>query len=167
MVIVLTGPAGSGKTTVGKALAARLGWVFVEGDRYHPYANIEKMARGVPLQDDDRWPWLAALRSVIREHLEREIPAVVACSALRARYRRALRDDGEDVVFVRLEVSPEELARRLAARTEHFAGANLLASQIEALEDGSELLLIDAHQPVDDIIDAIVAELPLESPGNR
>lgn len=166
MIIVLTGPAGAGKTTVGKALAKRLGWPFIEGDRHHPYSNVEKMARGVPLQDEDRWPWLATLRSIIQEHLGAKRPAVMACSALKASYRRALREDGEDVVFVRLEASRGELARRLQTRTEHFARENLLSSQLETLENGSELLLVDAHQPVTDIVDAIISTLGLDDARN-
>lgn len=128
--IVVMGPSGSGKSVVGAALAARLGVPFVDADDLHPAANVAKMAAGSPLDDADRMPWL----DVVAGHLrDAATGAVVACSALARRYRDRIRAGAPDAVFVELEVSREELARRMDAR-EHFMPASLLASQLEALE---------------------------------
>ncbi|MFW5955512.1 MAG: gluconokinase [Rhodothermales bacterium] len=161
MIIVLAGPAGSGKTTVGKALARRVGWMFVEGDSYHSYANVRKMARGEPLDDEDRWPWLAAIRAVMLEQLRNGRSAVVACSALKRAYREALREKGEDIVFVRLDVSKEELARRLKERAGHFASHDLLESQLATLERGDDLIVVRSDRPLDDVVSDIIERVGL------
>lgn len=127
--IVVMGVAGSGKTTVARLLAQRRGARFLEGDDFHPASNLEKMAGGRPLNDDDRWPWLAALRQALRA----EQSAVLACSALTRRYRDALRS-AEHVRFVHLVVDPDEAARRTATRSGHFFGPELEASQFRVLE---------------------------------
>jgi carbohydrate kinase (thermoresistant glucokinase family) len=129
MSIVVMGVAGCGKSTLARALSARLGVPFLEGDKFHPRENVEKMASGIPLHDADRWPWLAAVRMAMRD----EPNAVVTCSALRRSYRDALRAAG-DVRFVFLAVSREEITRRLAARQHHYMHVNMVASQFETLE---------------------------------
>lgn len=133
-VVVVTGVAGSGKTTVGKALAARLGWDFQEGDDLHPAANLEKMANGIPLDDDDRAPWLQALADWIDRQQRSGRPALLACSALKRRYRDVLRGDRGNVHFLHLQVGEQTLAKRLRDRVGHFMPPSLLASQLAAWE---------------------------------
>lgn len=128
--IVVMGPSGCGKSTVGRALADRIGARFVDADDLHPLTNIEKMAAGVPLDDDDRMPWLA----VVGRALQADDRIVVACSALRRSYRDAIRAEAPETFFAELQVSGEELARRLRAREDHFMPPALLASQLQTLE---------------------------------
>ncbi|MET0234243.1 MAG: gluconokinase [Kibdelosporangium sp.] len=130
MVIVVMGVSGSGKTTVGQALARRLDVDYAEADEFHPPANIEKMSAGTPLTDDDRWPWLAAIAEWIGDHPQ---GGVVTCSALKRKYRDALRRGG-DVFFVHLDGSKELIASRLAERKGHFMPPALLDSQFADLE---------------------------------
>jgi gluconokinase len=132
LVLVLMGVSGCGKSTVAGLLAGRLGWDFEEGDDLHPAANVEKMASGHPLDDEDRWPWLAKVAGWIGEHIDAGEPGIVTCSALKKSYRDVLR--GERVVFVYLAGTREQIARRLAARHGHYMPVSLLASQFEALE---------------------------------
>jgi gluconokinase len=135
MVIVLMGVSGSGKTTVGKALAGQLGWTFLDADDFHPAANVEKMRRGTPLTDEDRRPWLAALRERIDAACERGEDVVLACSALKHSYQEYLeKHEPELVRYVHLRGSEELIRRRLAARKGHFMNPKLLHSQFEALE---------------------------------
>jgi gluconokinase len=144
MVLVLMGVSGTGKTTVGEILAAELGWAFIEGDDYHPAANVEKMQAGIPLNDDDRRPWLQALRKRIEEACRHGENTILACSALKRDYRRFLaRNDLECVYYVFLHGSEELISRRLADRKGHFMDPNLLASQFEALEVPEGTLQVD------------------------
>jgi gluconokinase len=144
MVLVLMGVSGTGKTTVGKVLASELGWDFVEGDDYHPMANVEKMSAGRPLTDEDRGPWLKALRRRIEEACEQGENIVLACSALKREYREYLeRHDLECVHYVFLHGSEELIRRRLADRKGHFMDPNLLESQFEALEVPEGTLQVD------------------------
>ena len=160
-VVVLMGPAGAGKTTVGERLAASLGWPFADADAFHPASNVEKMRRGEGLTDADRAPWLAALREAVRATLERGGRLVLACSALRRSYRDALvpSDAPPDAVrFVYLHVGRAELARRLATRVGHYAPAALLDSQLATLEVpdvGEGIPTVDAERPVDDVVLAV------------
>lgn len=131
-VLVVMGVAGSGKSTVAGVLAGRLGWELCEGDDLHPPGNVAKMAAGQPLNDDDRWPWLARVREWIDERLRAGEPGIITCSALKRRYRDMLRDD--HVVFVHLSGSREQLLARLTSRYGHFMPASLLDSQFADLE---------------------------------
>lgn len=124
------GVSGAGKTTTAMALASRLGAVFLDADDLHPAANVAKMAAGVALDDDDRAPWLRAVGEAVAGHEH----VVVACSALKRRYRDLLRDTAPDLIFVLLVPSDDELARRLAAREGHFMPVSLLRSQLATLE---------------------------------
>jgi gluconokinase len=160
MVIVLMGPSGSGKTTIGAKLAAALAWRFVDADDFHPPANREKLALGIPLDDADRWPWLTALRREILALLDAGTDAVIACSALKESYRRILHAD-DSVVLVELDVPPSVLAERLAHRAGHFASPTLLPSQLSTLEPPTDTLTVDASGTPDEVVAEIRASLGL------
>ena len=156
MVVVLMGVSGSGKTTVGRVLAGQLGWPFVEGDDFHPPANVEKMRAGVPLTDEDRRPWLRALRARVEEACVRGEDAVMSCSALKHEYREYLEDhDPACVHYVYLRGSEDLFRRRLEAREGHFMNPDLLHSQFEALEAPEDAVQVDAAPAPE----AIVAEI--------
>ena len=159
-VYVVMGVSGSGKTTVGEHLAERLAWPFLDADDFHPQANVEKMSRGEPLDDRDRAPWLTRLREVIEEHLERGEPLVLACSALKKRYRARLRVD-ERVGFVYLEGSLALIQERMSAREGHYMKSGLLKSQFEALEepDPGDALHVNVALPLDEVVQSIVTKL--------
>lgn len=156
------GVAGAGKSTVGRMLAHRLGWSFADADAYHSPAAWRKMEAGEPLTDADREPWLARLRAVIADHRATATPLVLACSALRAGYRRALVPDSTDVRFVYLRVAPEVSAARLAARRGHGVGPALNQSQFATLEEPADALWVDAALRPGECVGAIVAALGLE-----
>jgi gluconokinase len=137
MIVVLMGVIGAGKTTVGGLLAEQLGWKFADADDFHPPSNIEKIRRGVPLSDDDRGPWLARLRAEITSWIAQGRNVVLACSALKHRYRQELKA-GPEVRFVYLKGSADVIAGRLRSRQGHFAGEQILASQFADLEEPQE-----------------------------
>jgi len=159
-VIVVMGVAGSGKTTVGEALASAVGWRFVDADDHHAAASVAKMARGEPLDDGDRWPWLDRLRAIIEGALAREDGLVLACSALKASYRARLAggDAGGRVRFVHLAGTPELLRARLAQRPGHFMKLGMLDSQLATLEVPSDAVTVDVALP----LAAQVARIRLE-----
>ena len=134
MVVVIFGVAGVGKTTVGKILADDLGWKFYDADDFHPAANIEKMRTGVPLTDQDRQPWLEQLRELIERSLAMNEDAVVACSALKKKYRDELRA-GPDVKFFFLRAGHERIREQLKNRRGHYFDPNLLDAQFADLEE--------------------------------
>ena len=155
MVIVLMGVSGSGKTTVGKLLAEALGAEFAEGDSYHPPENVEKMRRGIPLDDADRWPWLEILSTVIDRWLTAKKTVVLACSALKQSYRDVLAKGRPQVRFVYLEGDEALIRSRLDQRRGHYMPASLLKSQIAALEPPADAITVEiAGSP-----QAIVAEI--------
>lgn len=160
-VIVVMGSAGAGKTTVGERLAAALGWDFLEGDALHPPANVDKMRRGIPLDDADRAPWLDRLRGCIERYLREQRRAVVACSALKRAYRERLRVDRARVRFVYLKGDYALLAERLRRRRGHFMKERMLAGQLAQLEEPASALVFDAARPVDDLVAQIRAALAL------
>ena len=129
MIVVVMGVSGSGKSTVGRALAERMDWPFLDADDFHPAANVAKMRAGMPLTDDDRWPWLDRLAREMAAINDRSEDAVLACSALKQAYRDALARAG-DVRFVFLKGDHATIAPRLAARAGHYMPASLLASQL-------------------------------------
>lgn len=157
-ILILTGVAGSGKSTVGRALAARLGWRFHDADDLHAPASIERMRRGEPLDDELRQPWLRRVRQLIETAAAGGEGVVIACSALKERYRRTLADGIEGIRFVLLRGDPALLRERLERRTGHFAGARLLESQLAALEPPPDALTVDVSLPVDAIVDRIVQD---------
>lgn len=159
MVIILMGVSGAGKTTVGKRLAEALGWRFLEGDDFHPPANVAKMAAGIPLTDEDRMPWLQRLRGLVAEVLARGEDAVLACSALKRTYRQLLTVDPARVRWVYLWAPREVIASRLAARTGHFMPLTLLGSQWETLETPEDALQVDVTPGPDEVVATIRARL--------
>lgn len=167
MVIVIMGVSGSGKTTVGQRLAEQLGGRYEEGDSYHPPANVEKMRRGVPLTDDDRWPWLRRLSDLIGDWLAEPAPVVLACSALKRAYRDLLTDGRSEVRIVYLRGSAAAIQGRLTSRTGHFMPARLLNTQFEALEEPApdeNVLTIDIDAPPGDLAGRIAAKLAADRP---
>jgi gluconokinase len=164
MIVILAGVAGSGKTTVGRLLAGRLGWPFADGDSFHPAANIEKMAAGISLTDADRWPWLAAIGAWIDERAAGGGSAVVACSALKRAYRDFLRKDRPEVRIVFLTIDRDAARARLQARHGHFFAAGLLDSQLADVElpgPAEGVLVLDGGQSPDQLVDAIAYGLGL------
>jgi gluconokinase len=158
MIVVLMGVSGSGKTTVGRLLARKLGWTFLDADDYHPAANIEKMRRGVPLNDEDRRPWLEALRRRVDEACARGENVVLACSALKHAYQEYLQHDAVGQVhYVHLRGSEALIAERLAARKGHFMNPALLHSQFETLEPPDEAIQIDIT-PASEVIAAEIRQ---------
>jgi gluconokinase len=153
---ILMGVSGSGKTSVGKALAKHLGWEFYDADDFHPPANVAKMASGIPLDDADRAPWLAALHDLIESSLKADRPGVLACSALKTRYRTQLVDGNQAVCIVYLKGSYELIWSRMQKRTDHYMKAEMLKSQFEALEEPTNALIADVALPVDEIVQQIL-----------
>lgn len=158
-IVIVTGVAGSGKTTVGQALAARLGWRFHDADDLHSPESIERMRRNLPLDDELRQPWLARVRGVLEDAAEQRTGTVIACSALRESYRRKLSDGIDGVMFVLLEGDAGLLRERLDRREGHFAGSGLLDSQLAALEAPSAGLTVDLSLPIDAIVEHIIARI--------
>lgn len=164
MIVVVFGVSASGKSTLGEALAAALGWAFVEGDDFHPESNRKLMAAGIPLGDAERAPWLDALAQSIAEHAAAGRSAVYACSALKRSYRAALLAHGvpaANVRFVHLHAPREVLEERLARRRGHFFPASLLDSQLRDLEppgdaEPAPTLSVDATRPVEQNVSEIV-----------
>lgn len=156
MVIVVMGVSGSGKTTVGTALAQRLGVQYAEADDFHPPENVTKMASGTPLNDEDRWPWLHAIAAWIRDH--QQTGGVVTSSALKRKYRDVLQTGG-DVFFVHLDGTRELIAERLAGRKGHFMPPALLDSQIadlEPLQPDEPGVVLDIEAEPDELVEAAV-----------
>ena len=143
MVVILMGVSGVGKTTIGRMLAEQLGWALIDADDFHPPANIEKMSRGEPLSDEDRRPWLTAIRREIKAWLATGIDGIVACSALKAAYRARLMRDGEPITFVYLRGSFDLITQRMRQRQEHYMKPGMLRSQFDALEEPADALAID------------------------
>ena len=155
MIIVLMGAAGAGKTTVGKALANTLGWTFVDADDLHPAANVEKIRSGQSLTDADRAPWLLHTHEVMATLARDGENAVVACSALRERYRAILGKDIPGLRWVCLQADRSILSARLHAREGHFAGPEILDSQLRELEPPHHALTLRADLPVGTLVDRI------------
>ncbi|MEN0005285.1 MAG: gluconokinase [Bacteroidota bacterium] len=157
-VIYLMGVSGSGKTTIGKALAARLQLPFYDGDDFHPEENVAKMAAGIPLQDDDRWSWLEAIRIFAKASIVEGASLVIACSALKEQYRVVLQEglSSEQVRWVYLVGDYELIWSRMRARTNHFMPASLLQSQFDALEPPKDCLEVAVTRSVPEAVAQIV-----------
>jgi gluconokinase len=157
--LIVMGVAGSGKTTVGQALASRLGWDFYDADDFHSPENLAKMAAGIALGDEDRRPWLATLHDLISSCLARRTPGVLACSALKERYRQTLLAGNCGTEIVYLRGSYDLVLPRMNSRPGHCMKAELLQSQFEDLEEPADALAVDAGLPVDRIVETVIQHM--------
>jgi gluconokinase len=161
-VVIVMGVSGSGKSTIGALLASRLRWEFEDADWLHPIANVDKMHSDIPLTDEDRWPWLNAVAAWIDHCRSSGARGVIACSALKRRYRDILIGDRADVRLVYLKGAEELIARRIATRHEHFMPRSLLHSQFEALEEpgpDENPVIVSIEPRPREIVMQILAEL--------
>ena len=158
MIIVIMGVSGCGKTTIGQQLADRVGWPFFDGDAFHPPANIDKMSRGIPLNDEDRSGWLAAIADRMRELIAVNQSGVFACSALKQKYRDQLQVSAQ-VKFVYLRGDYDLIWSRMQQRAGHYMKPTMLASQFEALEEPRDALTLDIGQPPEPMVDHIIQTL--------
>jgi gluconokinase len=159
--IVLMGVSGCGKTSVGITLSKKLGWPFFDGDNFHPPENIAKMSQGVPLDDEDRYPWLTNLNQLIGDHLRNERSLLLACSALKQSYRDQLAKGNPGTLFVHLKGDFDLINTRMQDRPGHYMKAEMLRSQFETLEEPDEALVIDIGQNLDSITEEIIVQLHL------
>jgi len=159
MIVVVMGVSGSGKTTIGTALATRLGWAFVEGDDWHPPQNVAKMSAGTPLADEDRFPWLDRINAELRAREARGENVVATCSALKQSYRDRLTRGLARWQLVFLHGSFELLSRRMAERKHRFMPASLLQSQFATLEPPVQAIAVDVAEPLERSVDRISAAL--------
>jgi gluconokinase len=166
MIVVVMGVSGSGKSTVGRLLAKRLGWTFCEGDELHSAGNIEKMAMGISLTDEDRQPWLARIKKTIDTCSRTGCDAVVACSALRSRYRSFLTAGTTDIRFVYLKGGASLIRERMSSRESHYMKAGMLDSQLASLEEPDDAIVADIRRSPHDIVSHIARELGIET-GQR
>lgn len=165
LVIVLMGVAGCGKSTTGAALSEVLDWPFRDADSFHPPANIDKMTRGLPLDDTDRAPWLAAIAQWIDERLATGKPGIVSCSGLKRAYRARIIGTRDGVRLVYLKGEPALIAQRLEARKHHFMPASLLASQLAVLEEpqaDERPMIVSVAQAPHQVVEAILRQLQLD-----
>ena len=154
-IAVVMGVAGCGKTKVGQALAARLGWRMIEGDRLHPSANVQRMSAGLPLTDEHRWGWLDAIGAEIAAAERDRLGAIAACSALKRKYRDRLRGFAREVLFIHLAIDKATARDRVASRQGHFMPASLIDSQFADLEPpGTDegAITLDARQPIAELV---------------
>lgn len=161
MIVIIMGVVGSGKTTIGQLLAQALGWEFADADDFHPLSNIEKIRRGIPLNDQDREPWLNQLHQAITGWISHGRNVVLACSALKRNYRQKLHA-GPEVRFVYLKGTAALIADRLRARHGHFADEKILASQLADLEEPESALTVDIAETPAHIVDKIRKALAVE-----
>lgn len=160
MIVLVMGVAGAGKTTLGTLLARRLGWRFIDADDFHPRENVAKMTAGIPLEDADRWPWLAHLNRLLKE----EENAVLACSALKQRYRDRLFQGIADFAVVYLHGDAALIRSRAETRAHRYMPASLLESQFAALEPPAGAIAVDVAATPEDCVATIVSRLPVNSP---
>ena len=156
---IVMGVSGSGKTSVGKSLAGHLGWDFYDADDFHPPENVAKMASGIPLDDSDRAPWLASLHDLISFSLKVDRPGVLACSALKERYRQQLVDGNDGVQIVYLKGSYDLIWSRMERRTDHYMKPHMLKSQFDNLEEPTNALTMDISMSVDDMVQKIISTM--------
>jgi gluconokinase len=166
MILVVMGVSGSGKSTIGQLLADQLGWPFYDGDDFHPPENVKKMSEGIPLTDEDRASWLAVLAALISDHLQKGESAVLACSALKARYREQLLVDSDRVKFIYLKGSYAQIEARMQARAGHYMKPAMLASQFATLEEPADALTVTIDLAPAEIVSQVIAGLKL-TPGNH
>ena len=160
--LMVMGVAGCGKTTVGKGLAARLGWDFFDADGFHPPENVAKMAAGIPLSDADRAPWLAALHDMLARVLQSGRHPVLACSALKQSYRRTLLVGNDGIRVVYLKGSYDLILSRMTERSDHYMKPGMLRSQFDALEEPADALTVETNLPPQEIVDFIIHTIQKE-----
>jgi gluconokinase len=156
---IVMGVSGCGKSSVGKALADSLGWDFYDADNFHPPENVGKMTNGIPLDDSDRAPWLASLHDMISTNLKADKPGVLACSALKERYRQQLLDGNDGVQIVYLKGSYDLIWSRMEKRTDHYMKPQMLKDQFETLEEPMNALTMDIEMLLDDIVQEILKHM--------
>ncbi len=161
MIVLVMGVSGSGKTTIGEALAAELGWSYLDADDFHPKPNIAKMAAGIPLQDADRWPWLAKINRKLLHLQEQRRSVVVGCSALKQAYRQRLRRGLRDFKVVYLRGDFVLIESRVKARRHRYMPASLLKSQFDALEPPRQAITVNIAAPVRATVRSIRKKLSL------
>ena len=159
LALIVMGVSGSGKTTIGRLLAARLRWPFFDGDDYHSEANVARMEAGHPLTDADRQPWLGQLRDLIQEHLALGESSVVACSALKRSYRATLKASDDRVRFLHLEGDFDLILGRMHSRAGHFMKAGMLRSQFETLEPPAQAIVIAVNVPPETVVETAMRAL--------
>jgi gluconokinase len=164
-ILIVMGVSGCGKTTIGNLLAQRLGWTFKDADWFHPASNIDKMEKGIPLTDDDRWPWLEKIAVWIGNACRSGERGVIACSALKRRYRDILIGDRDAVRLIYLKGDETLIARRVATRHEHFMPPDLLHSQFVALEEpgpDENPVIVSIEPTPDEIVSRILSALEID-----
>ena len=169
MIVIVFGVSGAGKTTIGKLLAKRVGWRFLEADDFHPRVNVEKMHNGLPLTDEDRWPWLELLREQIECSLAAKENAVLACSALKRKYRERLRVS-DDVKFVLLRGDSALVEKQLHSRRGHFMKPDLLRSQFADLEEpesDEDAVTIELGRTPEELVEEIKTKLRLAGKDSK
>lgn len=159
VALVLMGVSGCGKTAVGERLAEITGWPFYDGDDFHPEENVAKMAAGVPLDDQDRVPWLDHLHHLIKDHLQAGKSVLLACSALKQAYRDRLTGDNQGTIFVFLKGDFELIFARMQSRAGHYMKAGMLQSQFESLEEPVDAVVVDISQSLEQVVAAILDRL--------
>lgn len=166
--LVVMGVSGCGKSTIGALLGERLGIPFSDGDDYHPRANKMKMANGRPLEDDDRWPWLAEIGGALADTSDGPESRIVACSALKRRYRDLLRKYAPGLVFIHLPGGPDTLSARVSGRTHEYMPSTLLQSQLatlEALGADEAHIVLDIREEPDSLVERIIRQLRPDGPA--
>jgi gluconokinase len=162
IALILIGVSGCGKTSVGNQLSKVINWPFYDGDDFHPSENIAKMSQGIPLNDDDRHPWLVSLHNLIAEHLGSGRSLILACSALKTKYRCILASGNPGTIFVYLKGNFDLIIGRIQARAIHYMKAEMLRSQFEVLEEPVGAVVIDITQNLDSITQEIITQLNLD-----
>ncbi len=153
---IIMGVTGCGKSEIGRTLADNLGWIFFDADDFHPKLNIEKMANGIPLTDEDRFPWLNALHDLISSKIKQKSPGVLACSALKQVYREILLLNNPNVQLIYLKGSYDLIWERMTTRPDHYMQPAMLKSQFDILEEPNDALVFDINHPINEILAEIV-----------
>ena len=159
IAVIIMGVSGSGKTSVGRELSELTGWPFFDADNYHPPENTAKMAAGEPLNDQDRIPWLKTLQGILAEQKQNQEPVILACSALKKKYRGVLRKGNDEAVFVHLQGSFELIFQRMKSRQDHYMKPEMLKSQFKDLEEPQDALLVRIDKPITEIVEEIYRQI--------